>query len=143
MLYVTSWTTFTGTAWRKKVIFLFVTYAMMSAQIFTGLVSREKFRGDDAVDTSSNAVTSNLMLLLYTNLLLWISRVNENHMRKQFYQSWTLLQAKIKNEQMLQKQKFNEQEIEVIRQVMENRNEDIDMEVRFLRRRDRSGLEYV
>ena len=129
MLYATSWITFTGTAWRKKVFFLFVSYTSMSAQLFTGLVSRARISGMDPIDTGSNAIISNMLLFLYTLLLLWSSRVNENHMRKQFYQSWTLLQTKIQQEQMLQKQKFNEQEIEVIRQVMENRNEDIDMEL--------------
>ncbi|GMH96195.1 hypothetical protein TrVE_jg4839 [Triparma verrucosa] len=125
MIYVVAWTLLTGTAWRKQLIFLFLSYAAVCVQIKYRTIRQTEF--DDSNDY--HVYTSMMVLAVYTVLCSLISRSNENNMRQQFYQSWTLLRAKIHQEQLLQKQKFNEEEIEVIRQVMENRNEDIDMEL--------------
>ncbi|GMH53913.1 hypothetical protein TL16_g01562 [Triparma laevis f. inornata] len=125
MIYLASWTLLTGTAWRKQLVFLFISYICICIQIKFRTIRQKDF--DDSNDY--HVYTSMVVLAVYTILCSLISRSNENNMRQQFYQSWTLLRAKIHQEQLLQKQKFNEEEIEVIRQVMENRNEDIDMEL--------------
>jgi len=138
MSYVTMWACLSGAVFRKKIGFIATAWVYVAGQIQFNFVKYSEdgatggpdWEGVDYASFNRSKFQSITSLLLFTILLFAIAYTVEFHIRVQFYHSWVLQERKIETEKLLQKQKFSEDEIEIIKEVMEaSKNSDIDMEL--------------
>ena len=83
---------------------------------------------EEVVGFFKNSQTE-ITYLLYLILAMYVNRVIELHHRVHFNRSWVLAKRRHDAEEALMKKKFTDEQVEIIRQVMENRDEEIDEEL--------------
>jgi hypothetical protein len=125
IIYTAAWSNLTGTVWRKKVMLILVCMVTISVHLLTNLFGREYLNGMEgyAPRLDFDNVQAVVLLGVLTIAVLIISWIVEGHIRMQFMNSWDLLLKKIEQEELLQKQRFSVEQLEIIRNIMENKNE--------------------
>mmetsp|Transcript_1746 Transcript_1746/g.3414 ORF Transcript_1746/g.3414 Transcript_1746/m.3414 type:complete len:1047 (-) Transcript_1746:22-3162(-) len=142
MIFAAVWSLITGTVWRKKVILVTLSSFIQGFFIMTNAMTREHWLPEGRLEFTSGQMNESIgrksryneflalgLIFFYTLVLLGISRIVEGHIRMQFLKSWELVQKKFEQDELLQKQRFSVEQLQIIRDIMENRNEDIDMEL--------------
>ena len=123
-LFVLVWVFGTGTVWVRKFIYVAINFC-----IFSLLVIMDGKHDNRAAMSAFGRFKIIISYGVYLCVAIYISRVIELYHRIQFHRCWEYAKEKYEAEDALIKSKFTDEQIAIIQQVMENKNNDIDDEL--------------